>query len=109
MDQPDRKMFIGGLNWETTDRESTRPSCLCGAVILLTFERPKFRVTEGILLTIWRSTRMHGDARWRQWEVAWFWLLDVQGSQNSQHSDGQRALLRWQDSKIPIEVKSSTT
>lgn len=49
---------------------------------------------------------MHRHAGWRQWEISGFRVPYLQRSQDSQYSDGQGALLRWQNSKTPMSIST---
>lgn len=90
-----RKMFIGGLNWETTDGEQcTELMQEAEHVLILVFRFP-----EGVLLTVRRGYRVHGHARRRYWSVTRLWLFDIQRPEDGQCCYGQGALLGWQDRK----------
>ena len=89
-----RKMFIGGLNWETTDRElalicRSRDKHALGAEA-----NPAVfsRISQGLLFTVWRSCGMHRYEGWRYRAFAWVWVSYFQRCKNGQHCHGQGAL-----------------
>lgn len=57
------------------------------------------RILEELLLSIWRGLRMHRHARRSFRSIPGVWLSHIQGRQNRQYRNGQRALLGRKDSK----------
>lgn len=93
-----RKMFIGGLNWETTDRtfqSKTSWISLDGLLISITH-----RITSWLLLTIWRSSRMYGHARQCNTTFSRFRFPHIPRSQDREHCYGEGALSRWKNCKL---------
>ena len=88
-----RKMFIGGLNWETTDRTSNHISTV--HCVLGNSNCCHSRISQGLLFTIRRGLGVHSYAGQRYREIERFRISYVQRSQNRQHGHGQRALPRW--------------
>lgn len=90
-------MFIGGLNWETTDRKS--PQCNSPLDFPNNF---LLRISQGLLHTIWRGHRVHSHARRRDWPLTWIRFPHLQGPQDCKHCHGEGALPRWKDRKLRI-------
>lgn len=95
---PRRKMFIGGLNWETTDRKFSHV-LTCPCVFLHIPEAYDiywmllfYRISKGIFLAVWRSHWVYCNAWRRVRSISRFRISHFQGCKNRQHSDGQGAL-----------------
>lgn len=97
-------MFIGGLNWDTTDRKYLAPKenwlfapksyenfISVQPNITITQGPPAralngsnlssfYRIAERLLLPVRRGYRVYCDARWSHRTLPWVWLSDVQGS-----------------------------
>ncbi len=84
-------MFIGGLNWETTDRmyPSLNTIITTSPVSdLLSYTR----IAQRLLFDIRRSPRMHSHARWRQRALQGLRLSYLQRPEDRQRSNGERTL-----------------
>lgn len=80
-------MFIGGLNWETTDR-MLHPIEIVLRYLVECNLTVETRIAERLLLPIRGGTRMHRNARQCYWPLSRLWFLDIQGPQDCQHCDG---------------------
>lgn len=91
-----RKMFIGGLNWETTDGRHSTASLHSTSICT----DPALRFSQRVLLTIRRSHGVHSDARWCHRPIARLRLSYIQRPQDSQRCYGQGTLPGRQDCKL---------
>lgn len=94
-------MFIGGLNWETTDGKRS-PNSVPRELITDLFAP---RIPQRLFLAVWRSHRVHSDARWRYWSIAWFRLPYLQGPKDSECCYGQGTLFRRENCEFLPQPK----
>jgi hypothetical protein len=84
-------MFIGGLNWETTEgMRHPVPSCShvsVGISLLI-----HYRLSQELLHTIWRGQRMHCHARLCDWPLTRIRFPHLQRPEMRQHRHGEGAL-----------------
>lgn len=91
-------MFIGGLNWETTEgtRSRTVPLkhvVICSGSTSIECRRlTLIRLSQELLHPVRRGQRVHRHARLRNWSLTRIWLLDFQGPEMRQYCYGQGAL-----------------
>jgi hypothetical protein len=98
------KMFIGGLNWDTTD--GTYSAHYTSSYTVVLKEDTVRRITPGLLYAVRKSRCVHNYARCCG-SVEMFCLFNLRGTGERQCRNGQGTFLGWQDrASIPYLIFS---
>lgn len=104
MTQTCSKMFIGGLNWDTTDGTGLR-------TVFHSMSSTKLacytRIAQKILLPVWQSRRLHHHAG-LHWPLQMFCVSYFRRPGVGQCSYGARALPGWKDCAFGLPCQDTT-